>query len=112
MARIDTPRSFERAVPGRVVVGGAWAQTRGIEAVEISIDGGPFRPAELGAAVATTPGASGATSGTPPRPPHARRPGTDGTGEVQTEERSETLPDGASGWMSLVVTVDPDPSPT
>ena len=37
---------------------------------------------------------------------------TDGTGEVQTEERSETLPDGASGWMSLVVTVDPDPSPT
>ena len=32
MARIDTPRSFERVAAGRVVVGGvAWAQTRGIE---------------------------------------------------------------------------------
>jgi DMSO/TMAO reductase YedYZ molybdopterin-dependent catalytic subunit len=114
MARIDTPRSFERVAPGRVVVGGvAWAQTRGIESVEISIDGSPFRRTELGAAVSDD-------SWRQWRHEWEAAPGrhtlvvraTDGSGEVQTEERSETLPDGASGWMSLVVTVDPDTSPT
>ena len=96
-----------------MVVGGvAWAQTRGIEAVEISIDGGPFRPGARGG--------GGDDSWRQWRHEWDATPGrhtlvvraTDGTGEVQTEERSETLPDGASGWMSLVVTVDPDPSPT
>jgi hypothetical protein len=33
---------------------------------------------------------------------------TDGTGEVQTQQRADVVPDGASGWMSLVVTVDED----
>ena len=76
MTRIDTPRSFERVPAGRVVVGGvAWAQTRGIEQVEISIDGEPFRAVELGAArerrhLAPVAPRVGRRSG----PPHARRP--------------------------------------
>jgi Bacterial Ig domain len=109
MARIDTPRSFERVAAGRVVVAGvAWAQTRGIDAVEISIDGGPFRAAELGAAVSADTWRQWRHEwdATPGRHTIVVR-ATDGTGEVQTGDRSETLPDGASGWMSLVVTVDP-----
>jgi hypothetical protein len=35
---------------------------------------------------------------------------TDGTGELQVEERQGVVPDGATGWMSLAVTVDGDPS--
>ena len=30
----------------------------------------------------------------------------DGRGETQTETRADVVPDGASGWMSLVVTVE------
>ena len=48
MARIDTPRSFEPVAAGEVIVGGvAWAQTRGISAVEVRVDDGDFEPAEL-----------------------------------------------------------------
>jgi DMSO/TMAO reductase YedYZ molybdopterin-dependent catalytic subunit len=107
MARIDTPRSFESVAAGRVVVGGvAWAQTRGISAVEIRIDDGDFEPAVLADEVAretwrqwryewdATPGRHDLTVRA-----------VDGTGERQTEERAEPLPDGASGWMSLVVNV-------
>lgn len=107
MARIDTPRSFESVAAGRVMVGGvAWAQTRGIGAVEIRIDDGDFEPAVLADEVAretwrqwryewdATPGRHDVTVRA-----------VDGTGERQTEERAEPLPDGASGWMSLVVNV-------
>jgi DMSO/TMAO reductase YedYZ molybdopterin-dependent catalytic subunit len=107
MARIDTPRSFESVAAGRVMVGGvAWAQTRGISAVEIRIDDGDFEPAVLADEVAretwrqwryewdATPGRHDLTVRA-----------VDGTGERQIEERAEPLPDGASGWMSLVVNV-------
>ena len=33
------------------------------------------------------------------------RTGPDGTGEVQTDQRAEPIPDGASGWHSVVVMV-------
>ena len=108
MARIDTPRSFESVAAGRVTVGGvAWAQTRGIRAVEIRIDDGEFEPAVLAGEVAretwrqwryewdATPGRHDLTVRA-----------VDGTGERQTEDRAEPLPDGASGWMSLVVNVE------
>jgi DMSO/TMAO reductase YedYZ molybdopterin-dependent catalytic subunit len=107
MARIDTPRSFESVAAGRVMVGGvAWAQTRGIAAVEIRIDDGDFEPAVLADEVSretwrqwryewdATPGRHDVTVRA-----------VDGTGERQTDERAEPLPDGASGWMSLVVNV-------
>ena len=40
------------------------------------------------------------------RPPRLTVRAVDGLGERQTEERAEPLPDGASGWMSLVVNVE------
>jgi DMSO/TMAO reductase YedYZ molybdopterin-dependent catalytic subunit len=108
MARIDTPRSLARVAPGRVTVAGvAWAQARGIEAVEVRIDDGGFQPAQL----ADAPGKDTWRQwrfdwdATPGRHDITVR-ATDGTGELQTEERSDALPDGASGWMSLAVTVE------
>jgi DMSO/TMAO reductase YedYZ molybdopterin-dependent catalytic subunit len=110
MARIDTPRSLERVSAGPVSVGGvAWAQTRGIEAVEIRVDDEPFRPVEMAAAVGDDAWRQWrfAWNATPGRHTLTVR-AIDGTGETQSAERSETLPDGASGWMSLVVTVGDD----
>jgi hypothetical protein len=107
MTRIDTPRSFETVAAGPVVVGGvAWAQTRGIEAVEISVDGGEFEPVQLADELTAESWRQWRYEwdATPGRHDFVVR-AVDGTGVTQTEERAEVLPDGASGWMSLVVTV-------
>ena len=108
MARIDTPRSLQTVAPGPVPVGGvAWAQIRGVEAVEIRIDDGDFQPVQMAEALNNAswrqwrfdwdavPGRHNLTVRA-----------VDGTGEVQTDERADVVPDGASGWMSLVVLVE------
>ncbi|MEU6313332.1 molybdopterin-dependent oxidoreductase [Streptomyces sp. NPDC047014] len=106
-ARIDTPKPFARPAAGTAPIAGvAWAQRRGITRVEVRIDDGPWRDADL-APQATTDtwrqwsypwqAASGGHTIT------VRA--TDGTGQVQTEQRARTIPDGASGWHSVFVTV-------
>jgi hypothetical protein len=107
MSRIDSPRGLATVDAGTVPIGGvAWAIHRGISAVEVKIDDGDWQPAQLGA----VPGEDTwrqwtfpweATSG---RHTIAVR-ATDGTGEVQTDQRAEPIPDGASGWHSIVVMV-------
>ncbi|HET6774113.1 MAG TPA: molybdopterin-dependent oxidoreductase [Acidimicrobiales bacterium] len=107
MTRIDTPRSFATVPAGRVVVGGvAWAQTRGIETVEISIDGAEFEPVQLADELTAESWRQWRYEwdATPGRHDLVVR-AVDGTGVTQTEERAEVVPDGASGRMSLVVTV-------
>lgn len=107
MARIDTPRSGQSVRPGPVPIAGvAWAQTRGIDAVEVRIDGGDFQPAELADALGSDTWRQWRFDwdATPGRHDITVR-ATDGTGETQTEERSGVVPDGATGWMSLVVPV-------
>src|SRR5690606_32807017 len=49
-SRIDVPRRGDRVPAGRVRVAGvAWAQARGIAAVEVRVDEGPWEPATLAA---------------------------------------------------------------
>ncbi len=49
-SRIDVPRRGQKVPIGSVVFGGvAWAQNRGVRAVEIRIGDGGWQPAELGA---------------------------------------------------------------
>ncbi|TLM84346.1 oxidoreductase [Pseudarthrobacter sp. NamE2] len=108
MARVDVPKSFAKVPAGQVAVGGtAWAQTRGITGVEIQIDDGDWVAAELSAEASratwrqwsyewnATPGAH-----------YIKVRATDGTGEVQTNRRADPVPDGASGWQSVMVTVE------
>ncbi|MEU7650249.1 molybdopterin-dependent oxidoreductase [Streptomyces huasconensis] len=107
-SRIDTPKPFARPEAGTVMVAGvAWAQHRGIDKVEVRVDDGPWRPAELAAEdtrdtwrLWSFPWE--ATSGGHTLTVRA----TDRTGTVQTEKRTRTVPDGASGRHSVVVTVD------
>ncbi|MEV7727918.1 molybdopterin-dependent oxidoreductase [Streptomyces sp. NPDC087917] len=107
-ARIDTPKPFARLGVGATTVAGvAWAQHRGIDRVEVRVDDGPWRDADL--AVEDTADTWRQWS----FPWQAAAGGhtltvraTDRTGAVQTEERARTIPDGASGRHSVVVSVD------
>ncbi|MGO4192850.1 molybdopterin-dependent oxidoreductase [Arthrobacter sp. YAF17] len=108
MARVEVPKSFARVPAGRVAIGGtAWAQTRGITKVEVQIDNGPWTEATLSdeASLITWRQWSFDWDATP-GPHYIKARATDGTGEVQTDKRADPVPDGASGWQSLMVTVE------
>ncbi|EHB59321.1 oxidoreductase molybdopterin binding [Mycolicibacterium rhodesiae JS60] len=103
-SRIDVPRDGQKVAKGPVTFGGvAWAQNRGVKAVEVRIDDGPWQPAQLGAAYSNdtwrlwsfpwTATQSGFHTIT------ARA--TDNTGAVQTEDQAPPAPDGATGWPSV-----------
>ncbi len=107
LTRIDTPRGLGKASAGSVPVGGvAWAIHRGIESVQVQVDDGPWEDARLG----TVPDADTWVQwvydwdATPGRHTLTAR-STDSSGEVQTEDRAKPIPDGASGWHSIVVIV-------
>ena len=107
-SRIDTPKPFATAPAGEVTIGGvAWAQQRGVAKVEVQVDDGDWMEAELG------PDANidywrqwfVRWDATPGR--HTLRVrATDETGETQTDERQDPFPMGATGWHSVVMTVE------
>jgi DMSO/TMAO reductase YedYZ molybdopterin-dependent catalytic subunit len=103
-SRIDTPTAFEQVPTGEGVIAGvAWAQTRGITKVEVQVDGGDWLEAELSVEVNNTTWRQWkvpwqVTSGRHDITVRA----TDATGEVQTEERARPMPDGSTGWHSVV----------
>jgi DMSO/TMAO reductase YedYZ molybdopterin-dependent catalytic subunit len=107
-SRIDTPSSFAELTAGTATaIGGvAWAQTRGIRAVEVQVDDAPWQPATLlpVPSVDTWVQWHSAWTATPGRH-EIRVRATDGTGEVQTADRADPFPDGATGWHTIVVDV-------
>ena len=110
-SRIDIPadgRTATRDGAGNVVVAGmAWAPHRGIAQVEVSIDGGRWQPATL------APDLLGPDTWRPwtwqwhatPGPHQLRVRATDATGETQPGRPRGVLPDGATGWHTITVTV-------
>ncbi|MDT5014408.1 MAG: hypothetical protein QOD39_568 [Mycobacterium sp.] len=107
-SRIDVPRSGQDVAKGPVTFGGvAWAQNRGVRAVEVRIDSpnrqGDWQRADLGASY------SNETWRLWSFPWQATEPGlhtvavraTDNTGAVQTAEIADPVPDGASGWHTV-----------
>lgn len=107
LSRIDVPAPLSTIKAGtQAIAGVAWAQHRGIQKVEVSVDGGRWQIARLSEmdTVDTwrqfvlpweaTPGEH-----------HLQVRATDGTGATQPEQRVPPLPDGATGWDSVVVTV-------
>ncbi|MCO1337382.1 oxidoreductase [Kocuria polaris] len=107
-SRVDVPRSFASVAPGEVMIGGtAWAQQRGISAVEVQIDGGEWLPATLAADAGVDSWRQWSfawADATPGRHSVSVR-ATDGDGERQTSERADPVPDGASGWHRIEFTV-------
>jgi DMSO/TMAO reductase YedYZ molybdopterin-dependent catalytic subunit len=105
-SRIDVPRSGQQVAVGPVRFGGvAWAQNRGVRAVEVRIDDGLWQPADLGANYANdtwrlwsyrwvaSPGSHSITVRA-----------TDNTGAVQTADETGVVPDGATGWHTVAFT--------
>jgi DMSO/TMAO reductase YedYZ molybdopterin-dependent catalytic subunit len=106
-SRIDVPRPLAQLSAGRVAVAGvAWAPTRGIASVEVSVDGGPWHVARLATA-------DGIDTWRQWMWPWDATPGlhrlqvraTDRAGVTQPARRAPSFPNGASGWDSVVVTV-------
>ncbi|MFF9194054.1 molybdopterin-dependent oxidoreductase [Streptomyces sp. NPDC014779] len=111
-SRIDTPRPFARIAAGPrpvAVAGVAWAQHRGVSRVEVRVDDGPWQEAELGAEDSRDTWRQWVFRwpATPGRHVLTVR-ATDGTGAVQTGRRADVMPDGATGWHAVEVTVAAD----
>jgi hypothetical protein len=106
-SRIDVPSGGATLAPGRTPVAGvAWAQHKGVAAVEVRVDGGPWQVARL----AAVPGIDTwrqwvwqwqATPGNHVLEARA----TDATGYTQTAVTAPPPPNGASGYPSAAVTV-------
>ena len=102
-SRIDVPRSGQRIDAGPTTFGGvAWAQYRGIKAVEVRIDDGAWQPAQLGASYSNDTWRlwSFPWNATPGAHTIAVR-ATDNTGAVQTGDQMGVIPDGATGWHTV-----------
>ncbi len=101
------PNGLNNVKGGTTAVAGvAWAQHKGIEAVEVRVDSGPWSEARL----AAVPGIDtwrqwvwewAATPG--PHVIEARA--TDKTGYTQTSFQAQPEPNGSSGYPSMSVTV-------
>jgi DMSO/TMAO reductase YedYZ molybdopterin-dependent catalytic subunit len=106
-SRIDVPRAFAHLNAGPTVVAGlAWAQDRGIDAVEVRVDGGQWQQAELAVEDSADTWRQwrwrwDATPGNHRLQVRA----TDRTGYTQTSRREPVAPDGATGWHTITVSV-------
>ncbi|MEE2039046.1 molybdopterin-dependent oxidoreductase [Nocardiopsis sp. CT-R113] len=108
MSRVDVPGDFTRTAAGDVVLAGvAWSQHTGIEAVEVRVDDGEWRPAEL----ARVPGPDTwvqwvAETRVGPGMHAVEVRATDATGYTQSSEEVETIPDGAEGRHRIRFTAE------
>ena len=107
MSRIDAPRTLAKIAAGKFVIGGvAWAQTVGISMVEVAIDDGEFVEAELADDWSENTWRQWRLEWDAPAGRHRITVrATDANGALQTDQRAEPFPNGASGWMSIFVDV-------
>ncbi|MDP9444640.1 MAG: molybdopterin-dependent oxidoreductase, partial [Actinomycetota bacterium] len=106
-SRIDVPPAGATVRAGHVAVGGtAWAQHTGVAAVEVRIDDGPWQRARLAAVpnVDTWRQWAYGWDATPGQHRISVR-ATDADGQTQTGEETGVIPDGATGWHTVSVTV-------
>jgi DMSO/TMAO reductase YedYZ molybdopterin-dependent catalytic subunit len=106
-SRIDVPRSFARVQAGPTPIAGvAWSQDRGIERVEVRIDGGRWREAELAEEDNLNTWRQWVYRWDAPAGLHKIEVrATDKSGYTQTSLRAPIAPDGSTGWHNVDVTV-------
>jgi DMSO/TMAO reductase YedYZ molybdopterin-dependent catalytic subunit len=101
-SRIDVARG---GVGGMTVAGVAWHQHTGIAGVEVRVDGGAWKPAELATAISEDTWVQWRYEFAHDAGDHeiqVRAIGADG--EVQTERIADVVPDGATGYHTVTVT--------
>ncbi|MBO0981281.1 molybdopterin-dependent oxidoreductase [Microbacterium sp. SD291] len=106
-SRIDVPSRRRRTEPGETVIAGmAWQQHVGVGGVEVRVDGGAWRRAELATPISDDTWVQWSLPWTAEAGEHdveCRAIGADG--DTQTEEIRPPAPDGAQGWHRIRVTV-------
>jgi hypothetical protein len=106
-SRIDVPKARTRVTAGRVAVAGvAWAPDRGVTAVEVSVDDGPWLPARLSTPISKATWVQWRLDwDAAPGRHELKVRATDGKGVPQTADRSAPAPDGARGHHRVTVEV-------
>ena len=105
-SRIDTPRNQGRPAAGPLTAAGvAWSPTRGISAVQVQLDGGPWQTATLAEALNKdtwvqwkAPLVAGAGHH------ELKVRAVDGSGAVQTGDIAPPAPNGATGYHTVQFT--------
>jgi DMSO/TMAO reductase YedYZ molybdopterin-dependent catalytic subunit len=107
MSRIDTPHAGRGLDAGKVAVAGvAWAQHKGIERVEVRIDGGTWRSARLGVEDTIDTWRQWVYAWEAEPGPHTIEVrATDKMGYTQTGRETSPQPNGATGWHTVDVSV-------
>jgi DMSO/TMAO reductase YedYZ molybdopterin-dependent catalytic subunit len=106
-SRIDTPKISKPVPAGRIPIAGvAWAQSVGIERVEVSIDGGEWQTATLSNPINADTWVQwflewDATAGTHQVTVRA----VNKKGELQRQEAAPIAPNGSSGWQRSLISV-------
>jgi DMSO/TMAO reductase YedYZ molybdopterin-dependent catalytic subunit len=106
-SRIDVPRPDQNLVAGALPVAGvAWAPDRGISAVELQVDDGPWLPAELSTPISASTWVQWLVRWNATRGRHQLRVrATDGDGTVQIANVQPPAPSGATGYHTISVQV-------
>ena len=106
-SRIDVPRKGQGLKAGDTVIAGvAWHQGVGIEGVEVQIDEGEWRQADLATAISDDTWVQWSLPWTATEGDHLLRCRAIGKdGERQTSDRAAPAPDGATGWHERFVQV-------
>jgi DMSO/TMAO reductase YedYZ molybdopterin-dependent catalytic subunit len=105
-SRIDVPKTSAQVAAGPVTIAGvAWAQHRGIEAVEVSVDG-TWHPTKLATQDNIDTWRQWYYTWTAEPGQHTIQVrATDKTGYTQTAVKHRTEPNGATGYHTIRVTV-------
>ena len=107
-SRIDVPAAGSQVKAGKVAVAGvAWAQHKGIEAVEVRVDNGPWNQATLAAVpdLDTWRQWVWEWDATDAGPHTIEARATDKTGYTQTAVQAPEAPNGASGYPVAQINV-------
>jgi DMSO/TMAO reductase YedYZ molybdopterin-dependent catalytic subunit len=102
-SRIDVPDGGETlAASGATIAGVAWAPTRGISKVEISVDGGEWMECELTSPLSSDAWVQWRRDVTVAAGNHeVSVRATDGTGATQTDIVTSPAPNGTTGWHTV-----------
>jgi DMSO/TMAO reductase YedYZ molybdopterin-dependent catalytic subunit len=106
-SRIDVPQDGASVKAGHVAVAGvAWAPDRGINTVEVRIDGGDWVAAKLSTPISKATWVQWLYDWTAASGNHLIEVrATDGTGDIQTDAETPPAPDGARGHHTIQVSV-------
>lgn len=106
-SRIDAPRNGAQVRQGPVPVGGvAWAQHRGVTGVQLQVDDGPWQDVDLADEISIDTWRQWSWRWEATAGEHVLRVRAVDPEGTQTGDPAPVVPDGATGWHEIRVSVD------